>query len=189
MVSPNSEHFDDGEGFRRWLAANHDTAVDIWLKIAKKSSSYSSVSYQEALEIALCYGWIDSRKNRLDDDFFVQRFSPRTARSPWSIRNVDIVARLENEGLLQPSGIAEIEKAKADGRWDRAYEGPAKARVPQDFLDALAVNPQAQAFYETLNSTNRFAISYRLQEAKRPETRARRIEKFVDQLAAGKKFH
>lgn len=112
----------------------------------------------------LCFGWIDSLARRIDDDFFVQKFSRRTARSPWSKRNVEIVARLDAAGLLEPSGIAEIEKAKADGRWDRAYEGSAKAEVPKDFLDALAENPKAREFYATLNSTNRFTIAYRLQE-------------------------
>ncbi|MBW0291096.1 hypothetical protein ATN37_31380 [Rhodococcus sp. MH15] len=159
------------------------------LKMAKKTSSHSSIDYDQALDVALCFGWIDSLARRIDDDFFVQKFSRRTARSPWSKRNVEIVARLDAAGLLEPSGIAEIEKAKADGRWDRAYEGSAKAEVPKDFLDALAENPKAREFYATLNSTNRFTIAYRLQEAKRPETRARRIEKFVNQLAEGKKFY
>ncbi|ARE33591.1 hypothetical protein G9U53_00575 [Rhodococcus sp. D-46] len=188
-VELGTEYFADGAEFRRWLSENHELVPGLWLKMAKKTSSHSSIDYDQALDVALCFGWIDSLARRIDDDFFVQKFSRRTARSPWSKRNVEIVARLDAAGLLEPSGIAEIEKAKADGRWDRAYEGSAKAEVPKDFLDALAENPKAREFYATLNSTNRFTIAYRLQEAKRPETRARRIEKFVNQLAEGKKFY
>lgn len=183
------EYFADGAEFRRWLSENFDVSPGVWLKMAKKSSPHSSIDYDQALDVALCFGWIDSLPRKVDDNFFLRKFSPRTTRSPWSKRNVEIVARLESEGLLEPAGIAAIEKAKADGRWERAYEGSAKAEVPQDFLDALALNPQAQAFYETLNSTNRFAIFYRLLEAKRPETRTRRIQKFISQLEEGKKFH
>lgn len=183
------EYFADGEEFRCWLSRNHEVSPGIWLKMAKKTSPYSSIGYDQALDVALCFGWIDSLPRKVDDNFFLRKFSPRTARSPWSKRNVEIVERLEGAGLLEPAGIAAIEKAKADGRWERAYEGAAKAEVPQDFLDALAANPKAQAFYETLNSTNRYTIFYRLHEAKRPETRARRIEGFISQLEAGKKFH
>ena len=188
-VELGTEYFADGEEFRRWLSQNHESVPGVWLKMAKKTSSHSSIDYDQALDVALCFGWIDSQSKRVDDNFFVQKFSPRTSRSPWSTRNVEIVARLADAGLLEPAGIAAIEKAKADGRWERAYAGSAKAEVPQDFLDALAQNPQAQAFYETLNSANRYTIFYRLQEAKRPETRVRRIANFISQLAEGKKFH
>lgn len=188
-VELDIEYFADGGEFRQWLVEHHNASPGIWLKMAKKTSPYSSIDYDQALDVALCFGWIDSLPRKVDNNFFLRKFSPRTARSPWSKRNVEIVARLESAGLLEPAGIAAIEKAKADGRWERAYDGAAQAEVPQDFLDALVLNPQAQAFYETLNSTNRYTIFYRLQEAKRPETRARRIEKFISELAEGKKFH
>lgn len=185
----STEYFADQAEFRDWLSANAGSAPGVWLRMAKKSSSHTSIDYAQALEAALCFGWIDSQSRRIDDDFFVQRFTPRTRRSPWSRRNREAVEELAAAGLLEPGGIAEVERAKADGRWDRAYDGPAKATVPQDFSEALARNPEAEAFFATLDSRNRYAVIYRLQEAKRPETRARRIEKFVAQLARGERFH
>lgn len=183
------EYFTGQTEFREWLAAHHDTSPGIWLKMAKKGSAHSSIDYDRALEVALCYGWIDSQVRRVDDDFFVQRFTPRSARSPWSKRNREFAEKLAEAGLLEPAGAAEVERARADGRWDRAYAGQKAAEMPQDFLDALARNPEAEAFYATLDSHNRYAVYYRLQDAKRPETRARRIEKFVQQLAERRKFH
>ncbi|MFD4366189.1 YdeI family protein [Rhodococcus sp. NPDC058521] len=181
--------FADGTEFRAWMEVNHSSSAGLDLKMAKKSSSHSSIDYAQALEVALCFGWIDSRAKRIDDDWYVQRFGPRTAKSPWSKRNCDAVTALAERGMLEPSGIAEVERAKVDGRWERAYDGPRTATLPDDFLEALARNPAAAAFFETLNSQNRYAVFYRLQEAKRPETRARRIEKFVQQLAEKRKFH
>lgn len=180
--------FADGAEFRAWMENNHGSSAGLDLKMAKKSSPHSSVDYAQALEVALCFGWIDSRVKRIDDDWHVRRFTPRTAKSPWSKRNCDAVTALAERGMLEPSGIAEVERAKADGRWERAYDGPRTAKLPDDFLEALARNPEAAAFFETLNSQNRYAVFYRLQEAKRPETRARRIEKFVQQLAEKRKF-
>ncbi|MBV6758200.1 MULTISPECIES: YdeI/OmpD-associated family protein [Rhodococcus] len=183
------EYFTGQAEFREWLAAHHASSPGIWLKMAKKGSAHSSIDYDRALEVALCYGWIDSQVRRVDDDFFVQRFTPRSARSPWSKRNREFAEKLAEGGLLEPAGVAEVERARADGRWDRAYAGQKGAEIPQDFLDALARNPEAEAFYATLDSHNRYAVYYRLQDAKRPETRARRIEKFVQQLADRRKFH
>ncbi|MFC0446723.1 YdeI/OmpD-associated family protein [Rhodococcus jostii] len=183
------EYFTGQSEFRQWLGAHHDSSPGIWLKMAKKGSAHSSIDYDQALEVALCYGWIDSQVRRVDDDFFVQRFTPRSSRSPWSKRNREFAEKLAEAGLLEPSGAAEVERARADGRWDRAYAGQKAAEIPQDFLDALAQNPEAEAFYATLDSHNRYAVFYRLQDAKRPETRARRIEKFVQQLSQRRKFH
>ncbi|MFC9768097.1 YdeI family protein [Rhodococcus jostii] len=183
------EYFSGQAEFREWLGAHHHSSPGIWLKMAKKGSAHSSINYDQALEVALCYGWIDSQVRRVDDDFFVQRFTPRSSRSPWSKRNREFAEKLAEAGLLEPGGAAEVERARADGRWDRAYEGQKAAEIPQDFLDALAKNPEAEAFYATLDSHNRYAVYYRLQDTTRPETRARRIEKFVQQLSERRKFH
>nr|WP_271214109.1 YdeI/OmpD-associated family protein [Rhodococcus wratislaviensis]GLK41449.1 hypothetical protein GCM10017611_83250 [Rhodococcus wratislaviensis] len=183
------EYFSGQAEFREWLGAHHGSSPGIWLKMAKKGSAHTSINYDQALEVALCYGWIDSQVRRVDDDFFVQRFTPRSSRSPWSKRNREFAEKLAEAGLLEPAGVAEVERARADGRWDRAYAGQKAAEIPQDFLDALAQNPEAEAFYATLDSHNRYAVYYRLQDATRPETRARRIEKFVQQLSERRKFH
>ena len=182
-------HFADAAEWEAWLAEHHDSGDGAWLKIAKKGADTGSVTITQALEIALCYGWIDSQVRRVDDDFFVQRFTPRSSRSPWSKRNREFAEKLAEAGLLEPAGAAEVERARADGRWDRAYAGQKAAEIPQDFLDALAQNPEAEAFYATLDSHNRYAVYFRLQDATRPETRARRIEKFVQQLSERRKFH
>lgn len=183
------EEFADQSAFREWLRGNVATAPGVWAKLAKKGSPHTSVTYAEAVEVALCFGWIDSQARRLDDDFRLQRFTPRTSRSPWSKRNREAAEALIARGLMEPSGRAAVEAAKADGRWDRAYAGPKDAQVPQDFADALAANPAAEAFFATLDSRNRFAALYRIQDAKRPETRARRIASFVAQFAEGRKFY
>ncbi|MGF7125094.1 YdeI/OmpD-associated family protein [Rhodococcus sp. AG1013] len=182
------EYFADQAEFREWLCANV-SSPGVLVKIARKDSRQTSVTYAEAVEVALCFGWIDSQARRLDEDFRVQRFTPRTARSPWSERNRDAVEALIERGLVEPEGLAAVEAAKADGRWDRAYAGPRTAQVPQDLLDALAANPAAEAFFATLDSRNRFAALYRIQDAKRPETRARRIATFVEQFAEGRRFY
>lgn len=181
--------FADQDAFREWLRGNVSTSPGVWVKLAKKGSAHTSVTYAEAVEVALCFGWIDSQARRLDEDFRLQRFTPRRARSPWSKRNREAVEALIERGLMEPAGLAAVEAAKADGRWERAYEGPKDAQVPQDFADALAANPVAEAFFATLDSRNRFAALYRIQDAKRPETRARRIATFVEQFAEGRKFY
>ncbi|WP_433606398.1 YdeI/OmpD-associated family protein [Prescottella agglutinans] len=183
------ESFADQAAFRDWLRDNVSTAPGVWVKIAKKGSAHTSVTYAEAVEVALCFGWIDSQARRLDDDFRVQRFTPRRARSPWSKRNREAVEALIERGLMEPAGLAAVEAAKADGRWERAYDGAKDAQVPEDFAAALAANPAAEAFFATLDSRNRYAALYRIQDAKRPETRARRIAAFVEQLAEGRTFH
>ncbi|MFE3290060.1 YdeI family protein [Rhodococcus sp. NPDC059234] len=184
-----TEHFAGASDFRNWLVAHHASSPGIWLKIAKKDCAQPSVSYDEALNAALCFGWIDGQKRSFDDDHWLQGFTARRARSPWSKRNREKAEQLLAQGLVVAPGLAEIEAAKADGRWDRAYEGQSTAAVPQDFLDALAQVPAAEQFFATLNKVNRYAVAYRLQDAKRRETRARRIEKFVQMFSEGKKIH
>jgi uncharacterized protein YdeI (YjbR/CyaY-like superfamily) len=175
--------------WERWLDANHGDADAVWLKFAKKGSGVETVNYAEALEVALCYGWIDGQSRRLDDRFYLQRFTPRRKRSPWSRINRDKALALIEAGRMRPAGLAEIERAKADGRWDAAYEPASTATVPEDLQRALDANPRAKEFFESLSSQNRYAIYYRLRDAKKPDTRARRIEKFVSMLAAGEKIH
>ena len=181
--------FASQDEFRTWLAAEHDKSDGIWVKFAKKASGIASVNYAEALDVALCFGWIDGQSKSIDDTYYLQRWTPRRKRSPWSKRNVDKVAKLIEDGLMQPAGQAEIDRAKADGRWDRAYDGPKNATVPDDLQAALDANPKAAAFFATLTGTNRYAILYQLQDAKRPETRQRRLEKFMGMLERGEKLH
>ena len=175
--------------FAEWLAAEHERASGLWLKIAKKDTGIATVTYAEALQVALCHGWIDGQKGRFDDRFFLQRFTPRRARSRWSKVNVEHAERLIAAGEMAPAGLREVERAKADGRWDAAYERQSRITVPDDLAAALDANPEAAAFFATLNSVNRYAVLYRVLDAKRPETRARRIEKFVAMLATGEKLY
>ena len=175
--------------FEAWLGKNHAKSDGIWLAIAKKAGEAKSVTYVQAVEIALCWGWIDGQKQKLDDDHSLQRFTPRRPRSKWSKINVDRVARLVDEGRMRPPGQAEVDRAKADGRWADAYDAPSKMQVPEDFAAALAKNTKAAAFFETITAANRYAILWRIHDAKRAETRASRIEKFVDMLARGETLH
>ncbi len=172
-----------------WLARQHTTSNGLWLQIAKKSSGVASVSYAEALDIALCYGWIDGQKGKLDERYWLQRFTPRKAKSPWSKINCAKAAELIERGEMRPAGLVEVERAKADGRWDRAYQGQRTATVPEDLKRELDLNDRAREFFATLDSANRYAILYRIEEAKKPETRARRIAKYVAMLDEGKKIH
>jgi uncharacterized protein YdeI (YjbR/CyaY-like superfamily) len=181
--------FASQEAFRAWLAAEHDKSDGIWLRFAKKGSGHESVDYAQALDVALCFGWIDGQVRRLDDEWYLQRWTPRRKRSPWSQRNVDKAEALIASGAMQPAGLAEIERAKADGRWERAYGGQKNATVPDDLQAALDANPKAAEFFATLSGTNRYAILYRLQDAKRPETRQRRLEKFVGMLERGETLY
>lgn len=173
----------------RWLKRHHASAAGVWLRIAKKDSGIASIDYAGALEEALCWGWIDGQRRSDDAQYFQQRFTPRTRRSIWSQINRAKVLKLIEEGRMQPAGHAEIERAKADGRWDAAYEGVAAATVPPDLQAALDANKKAAKFFATLDSRNRFAILFRTQSAKKPETRARRIAQFVEMLAKGEKPH
>jgi uncharacterized protein YdeI (YjbR/CyaY-like superfamily) len=173
----------------RWLKRHHASAAGIWLRIAKKDSGIASVDYAAALEEALCWGWIDGQRRSDDAQYFQQRFTPRTKRSIWSQINRAKVLKLIEEGRMQPAGHAEIERAKTDGRWDAAYEGVSAATVPPDLQAALDANRNAAKFFATLDSRNRFAVLFRTQSAKKPETRARRIAQFVEMLAKGEKIH
>jgi uncharacterized protein YdeI (YjbR/CyaY-like superfamily) len=172
-----------------WLAAHHASDKGLWLKIAKKDTGAATVSYAEALESALCYGWIDGQKAAYDAQFWLQKFTPRGRRSKWSRINRDKATALLEEGRLQPAGLAQIEQARQDGRWDAAYEAQSRATVPDDLQRALDANPAAQACFATLDRANRYAILYRLRDAKRPQTRARRLAQFVAMLEAGQKLH
>jgi len=179
----------DARAWRRWLDRHHGQPLGVWLALAKRGATQPTrLTYDEALEGALCYGWIDGQVRRSDGSdatTYWQRFTPRRPRSRWSQRNVDIVGRLTADGRMHAAGLVEVERAKADGRWDVAYSGPRNAAIPDDLAAALAVEPRAAAMFDILTSQNRYAILYQVAEAKRSETRARRIEKFVAMLARG----
>ncbi len=177
--------FESPAAWEAWLAEHHATAGVVWVRIAKKASGIPTVTFAEAIDGALCYGWIDGRRERFDDRWFIQRFTPRRSRSNWSKVNCAKVEQLIEDGRMQPAGLAEVERARADGRWDAAYDPPSKATVPPDLQRALDENPVAAAHFATLNSQNRFSILYRIHDARKPETRARRIDKFVAALEAG----
>lgn len=177
--------FPSAEAFSAWLREHHTSAPGLWLKIPKKKSGIPGPTYAQALDEALRFGWIDSQKNGLDDDFYVQRFSPRAARSRWSKINRDKIAALVAAGRMEAAGMAEVERAKLDGRWDAAYDSPSNARVPADLQAALEAKPKALRFFDALSASNRYAILHQVQEAKRQETRERRIAKFVDMCARG----
>lgn len=181
--------FESATAFERWLAEQIGLSNGLWLRIAKKGSGVASVNYDEALEVALCYGWIDGQKKSFDEQHWLQKFTPRRARSVWSQVNRAKAEALIASGRMQPVGLAEVERAKADGRWEAAYASQRTMEVPADLARALTANPVAQAFFDTLNSANRYAILWRVQTAKRPETRAARIAKAVAMCAAGEKYH
>ncbi|HEU0019596.1 MAG TPA: YdeI/OmpD-associated family protein [Thermoleophilaceae bacterium] len=181
--------FPSQAAWETWLEENHSDAQGLWLKIAKKASGIETVTYVEALEIALCFGWIDGQRGRFDDEWFVQRFTPRRARSRWSQINRDKVERLIADGRMRPAGLREVERAKEDGRWEAAYASQSKIEVPDDLQRALDANSAAKEFFGTLDSANRYAVLYRIHDAKRATTRSRRIEQFVAMLARGEKIH
>ena len=181
--------FASREAWEAWLEEQHATSDGLWLKLAKKGSGIETVTFAEALDVALCYGWIDSQADKFDGDYWLQRFTPRKPRSKWSQVNREKVAKLIEAGRMNPAGLREVERAKADGRWDAAYEPPSTATVPDDLRAELEKNVAAREFFETLDRTNRYAILYRIQDAKKPETRARRIAKYVEMLAEGKKLY
>ena len=172
-----------------WLEENHAQPDGFWLKVAKKDSGERSVTYAEALELALCFGWIDSQKRGFDEKFFLQRFTPRRPRGRWSRINRDKAEELLAAGTMRPAGLAEVDAAKADGRWEAAYEGARTATVPDDLRRELDADPAAAEFFASLDSSNRYAIVYRLNDAKKPETRERRLRKFVAMLKRGEKIH
>ncbi len=181
--------FDTAESWENWLTDRHDSAAGVWLVLAKAGAPQATVSYSDALDVALCFGWIDGRKRTVDASYWLQSFTPRRPRSRWSRINTERADALITAGRMRPAGLREVEAAHADGRWASAYEGAKSATVPDDLAAALAANPAAAAFFATVNSANRFAILYRVQEAKRPATRAARIEKFVSMLARGETIH
>lgn len=172
-----------------WLDEQHAASDGLWLKIAKKGSGIETVTFAEALDVALCYGWIDSQRGGFDERFFLQRFTPRRPRSKWSKVNRAKVTKLIEAGEMKPAGRREVERAKADGRWDAAYDAQSTATAPDDLCRELEKNDAAREFFATLDSRNRYAILYRIQDAKRPETRARRIEKYVAMLSEQKKLY
>ena len=177
------------QDWEAWLAEHHREPAGVWLKLAKRSTGVSSVSYQEALESALCYGWIDGQKAAFDEQYWLQKFTPRRPKSVWSQVNREKALVLIAAGRMQVEGLRQVELAKVDGRWEQAYASQSKISIPDDFQRALAENPQAQAFFSTLNSANRYAILYRIAEAKKAETRAARIEKYIAMLARNEKLH
>ncbi len=181
--------FASREAWETWLEGKHATSDGLWLKIAKKGSGIETVTFAQALDAALCYGWIDSQRCSFDGRYFLQRFTPRRPKSKWSKVNRARVTKLIEAGEMKPAGLREVERAKADGRWDAAYESQSKATMPDDLRKELEKNEGAREFFETLNSTNRYAILHRIQDAKRPETRARRIAKYVAMLTGRKKLY
>ena len=181
--------FEHKKAWETWLDENHASSGGIWLRIAKKASGVLSVSYDEALEVALCYGWIDGQKKTYDETSWLQKFTPRGAKSIWSKVNTERTQKLIEQGLMQPAGLKAIESAKLDGRWQAAYDSFSKASVPDDFQLELDKNAQAKSFFATLNQQNRYAILFRIQTAKKPETRAKRIQQFIRLLEKNEKVY
>jgi uncharacterized protein YdeI (YjbR/CyaY-like superfamily) len=181
--------FEELRAWEKWLAKNHASVRAIWMRLAKKNSGLRSVTYKEALEAALCYGWIDGQKRSESETAWLQKFVARGPRSIWSKINREAAAELIERGCMKPPGLAAVERAKRDGRWATAYEGQKKATVPDDLQAALDKNPKARAFFTSLDSKNRYAVLFRIHTAKKAKTRARRIEQFVGMLARHEKLH
>ena len=177
------------EEWELWLVDNHASSTGLWLRFFKKASGKKSLTYAEAVEEALCYGWIDGQSKSYDSESWLQKFTPRRARSIWSKINIQRIERLIEAGKMKPAGLQQVEAAKLDGRWERAYDSPSSATVPDDFLQELAKDEKARAFFETLNKANTYAIVWRLQTAKKPETREKRLKAILEMLAKGEKFH
>jgi uncharacterized protein YdeI (YjbR/CyaY-like superfamily) len=172
-----------------WLAGQHDKSTGVWLQLAKKDSGISSVTYEEALDVALCYGWIDGQKKGFDASYWLQKFTPRGSKSIWSKINTEKAERLIASGEMKPAGLKAIEAARSDGRWDAAYASQRNISVPEDFQAALDKNKKAKAFFTSLNSANRYAILFRVHNAKKPETRTKRIGQMIEMLEKGEKIH
>jgi len=181
--------FKTAKAFETWIIKHHDRSNGIWLKIFKKDSKRKTISYAEALDVALCYGWIDGQKQAHDEQAWLQKFCPRKEKSIWSQKNTEHIERLINEGRMTPAGLEVVEKAKADGRWEKAYHSPSKMTIPEDFLKELSKNKKAAAVFKDLNKTNLFSIGFRLQTAKKQETREKRMKEIIEMLAKGEKFH
>jgi len=187
--APEATAFPTAAAWRSWLARHHADSRGLWLKLAKRAASTPTLSYAEALDEAICFGWIDAQTRGLDEQYWLKRFTPRTSGSRWSKINTAKADALIAAGRMHPAGLAEVERARADGRWDAAYAGPRTIEVPADLADALAARPDAAAFFATLTSINRYAILYRLTTVKRADTRARKIAQYVDMLAEHKTLH
>ena len=181
--------FETPADWEAWLEVNHATAKGVWFKISKKGSGITTLDHAQALESALCFGWIDGQADKFDEQYWLQKFSPRRPKSIWSKINVDKALALIAQGKMRPAGLRQVELAQADGRWDAAYEPPSRISVPDDLQAELDANPDALAFFNTLNSTNRYAILFRIHHAKRPETRVARIKKFIDMLNRQEKIY
>jgi uncharacterized protein YdeI (YjbR/CyaY-like superfamily) len=181
--------FPTAADWQDWLADHHQAADGLWLKLAKKDAPEPTLTYAEALDVALCFGWIDAQTQGLNDNYWLKRFTPRKPGSRWSKINTQKAEALITAGRMQPAGLDEVERARADGRWDMAYAGPRTITVPDDLAAALAANPDAAAFFTTLNSINRYAILYRIGTVKRPETRVRKIAQYVQMLAEHRMLH
>jgi uncharacterized protein YdeI (YjbR/CyaY-like superfamily) len=181
--------FASSNDWATWIDQHHATSAGLWLKLTKKGSGLPSVTYEEALEVALCYGWIDGQKKGFDDQAWLQKFTPRSTKSIWSKINREKAQRLIENGKMQPAGLKEVERAQQDGRWEAAYDSQRNITIPDDFQAELDQNPAAKDFFATLNSANRYAILFRLQTAKKPETRANHIQRFIEMLEKHEKFH
>lgn len=180
--------FETTEAYETWLVENQSNVSGIWIKIFKKDSKRKTITYAEALDVALCYGWIDGQKKAFDEQSWLQKFTPRREKSIWSKVNIGHVERLINEGRMRPAGLRAIEKAKADGNWEKAYDSPSKMTLPEDFLTEISKNKEAETFFLTLNKTNLYSIGFRLQTAKKQETREKRMKQIIEMLAKGEKF-
>ncbi|MGY1601383.1 YdeI/OmpD-associated family protein [Geodermatophilus sp. SYSU D00815] len=192
MTTPSDlpvHRFADQETFEKWLEAEHERSPGAYVVIAKKGAPEPTLTQQELVESLLCFGWIDGRANRLDDHHYTIRVTPRRAKSLWSKKNVDWVGRLIEAGRMRPAGLAAVEAAQADGRWDRAYAGPATITVPDDLAAALAAEPRAEQFFAGLDGANRYAVLWRVHTATTPATRAKRIAALVEMLAGGRTIH
>jgi uncharacterized protein YdeI (YjbR/CyaY-like superfamily) len=187
--SEQALHPETAAEFEAWLDANHDRVAGIWLELGKKGASHRSVTYAEAIDIALCYGWIDGQKKRGDDEHWLQRFTPRAGRSRWSKINRNKAEQLIAVGRMRPAGLAEVERARADGRWDAAYAGQRTAVIPADLQQALDHDRSARAAFAELDARSRYSLIWRINDAKRPDTRARRLAKYVDMLRRGERIH
>ena len=181
--------FESKKKWADWLAKQHDKSAGVWLKLAKKGTGIPSVTYEEALDVALCYGWIDGQKGSFDDKYWLQKFTPRGPKSIWSKINTEKVERLIKSGEMTPAGLKAIEAAKQDGRWDAAYASQKNISIPEDFQAALNKNKKAKAFFDTLKSAERYSFLFRIQTAKKAETRAKRIQQFIEMLERNEKFH
>ncbi len=175
--------------FREWLEENYNSSSGVWLRLYKKDSGIGSITHDEALEEALCFGWIDGQANRFDDKSWIQKFTPRRSKSIWSKKNAERAEQLSNLGKMKPAGLKEIDVAKADGRWEKAYDSPANMKIPEDFMKQLSKDKKAFKFFQTLNRTNLYSIAWRLQTAKKPETREKRMIQIIEMLSKGEKFH